>query len=112
MKTVRASCPDCGDVETNTAKLRIVTCAQGDEEFHNYRFRCPVCQSIVLKEIEGDRILDILLEENVEREYLMPPKLDYGYGEAISHDDVIDFAENASNDEEFDKAMQEFLSES
>ena len=114
MKTVRASCPDCGDIDTNTNELRIVTYTNlhlGENDISEYHFRCPVCKEMIVKQIENERVLDTLLRENVDRDYVSQPKIDLGYGEPVNHDEVIDFHKMTSNDEEFDKAMQEFLTD-
>jgi len=55
--TIRANCPECGDVQSNNKELVIRVCA--DDERGSYFFRCPDCGAAVAKEASR-RIVDLL----------------------------------------------------
>ena len=47
MATIRASCPDCGDVELTTADMTVRVCSE--DQRGTYAFRCPACTMAVTK---------------------------------------------------------------
>src|SRR5690606_30803672 len=62
MATIRASCPDCGDVELTIADVTVRVCA--DDDRGAYVFTCPSCRMAVHKDAEP-RIVDLLVSSGV-----------------------------------------------
>lgn len=93
MATVRASCPDCGDVEFTT-KDTYVSISEPDGS-GIYAFRCPGCRVTIIKSAET-RTVDLLLSYGAEhrnREAMikaLPTGHDPGVG-PITDDEQIDF---------------------
>ena len=91
MATIRASCPDCGDVEFTTRDVQVRVSAPDGSG--TYAFCCPGCAVTVVKAAET-RTIDLLLASGVvmsagdapaevdERPYFEDP---------ITHDDLLDF---------------------
>jgi hypothetical protein len=99
MAKIRASCDACGDVELGTADVRVQICT-GDRDA-TYAFRCPLCEVLVVKPA-ADRTIDLLVAAGVESAtWSLPAELDEprGSGEAISHDDLLDFHEFLADDD-------------
>ena len=90
MATIRASCPDCGDVELTTQDMTVRVCA--DDNKGSYSFRCPACRMAVVKEAE-QRIVDLLVASGVHLDvWNLPAELSEAkHGEPITHDDLLDF---------------------
>jgi predicted RNA-binding Zn-ribbon protein involved in translation (DUF1610 family) len=91
MATIRASCPDCGDVEFTTRDVQVRVSAPDGSG--TYAFCCPGCTVTVVKAAET-RTIDLLLASGVglaagepsveidERPHFESP---------ITHDDLLDF---------------------
>ena len=91
MATIRASCPDCGDVGFTTRDVQVRVSAPGGSG--TYAFSCPGCAVTVVKAAET-RTIDLLLArggavvpgdapaEIDERPYFEDP---------ITHDDLLGF---------------------
>jgi len=62
MATIRASCPDCGDVELTTVDVHVRIC--DDNNQGTYAFRCPHCSMMVVKPAES-RTIDLLVASGV-----------------------------------------------
>lgn len=92
MATIRASCPDCGDVELTTRDVTVRVCAADDRG--SYVFRCPTCRMAVTKAAEP-RIVDLLVSSGVPLEvWRLPAELsEQRVGEPIDHDDLLEFHE-------------------
>ncbi len=90
MATIRASCPDCGDVEFTTADVEVRISAPDGSG--TYSFRCPGCVVTVVKSAEP-RTIDLLLASGVEQATAaLPAELEeHGGGDPITHDDLLDF---------------------
>ena len=57
MTTVRAQCPECGDVRLQIHDLTVVVGDDADVP-SSYRFRCPSCDQVVSREATI-RIVDL-----------------------------------------------------
>ncbi len=91
MATIRASCPDCGDVELTTADVSVRVCTADNQG--TYLFRCPVCTMSVVKPAEP-RTVDLLVASGVAYSTWSPPlelREPKNDGEPFSHDDLLDF---------------------
>lgn len=92
MATIRASCPDCGDVELTTRDMTVRVCA--DDNRGSYAFRCPECRMAVTKAAE-QRIVDLLVSSGVALEvWKLPAELnEQRVGAPLTHDDLLEFHE-------------------
>lgn len=90
MATIRASCPDCGDVELTTKDVIVRVCL--DDDRGEYRFSCPVCAMVVVKPAEH-RTIDLLVASGVQMDtWTLPAELfESRTGSRIDHDDILDF---------------------
>ena len=108
MATIRASCPDCGDVEFTTHDVQVRVSAPDGSG--TYAFSCPGCAVTVVKAAET-RTIDLLLASGVimaagevsceidERPYFEDP---------ITHDDLLDFHDMLHRDDSwFDSLAQD-----
>lgn len=106
MATIRASCPDCGDVELTTADVHVRIC--DDNNQGSYSFRCPHCRMTVAKSAEP-RTIDLLVASGVGfTTWRLPAELfEPRMGEAISHDDLLDFHDLLQDDSQLSAALAE-----
>ena len=97
MATIRASCPDCGDVELTTVDISVRVCATDDRG--SYVFRCPGCRMAVTKAAEA-RIVDLLVSSGVRVDvWHLPAELDeVRTGPLFDHDDLLAFHELLGGD--------------
>jgi predicted RNA-binding Zn-ribbon protein involved in translation (DUF1610 family) len=87
---VKATCPDCGDVELALADLLLRVCM--DDGTGAYSFTCPDCDLRVSKLAEPV-VVEVLLASDVAFEaWCLPAELhERPGGPRISHDDVLEF---------------------
>lgn len=90
MAIVKATCPDCGDVELGIDDVQIQVCSP--TAVTTYSFQCPACRLITSKDA-GERVFGALTAAgatvvmwNLPAE-LWEPKV----GPVISHDDLLAF---------------------
>lgn len=97
MATIRASCPECGDVELTTRDVRVLLCSTTNEG--SYAFRCPVCRLAVSKPADP-RVMDVLVSSGVRLSvWHMPAELDEAKaGDPIGYDDLLSFHELLQTD--------------
>jgi predicted RNA-binding Zn-ribbon protein involved in translation (DUF1610 family) len=98
MATIRASCPDCGDVELTTADMTVRVCSEDQQG--TYAFRCPTCSMAVTKAAEP-RIVDLLVSSGVELQvWSLPLELREArpLGPPFCHDDLLAFHELLQED--------------
>ena len=90
MATVRASCPDCGDVEMSIRQVRVEVCRT--TEVSTYSFQCPSCRVRVCKPA-APHVVDTLVAAGVRPvTWELPAELaEAKVGPPISHDDVLAF---------------------
>lgn len=102
MATIRASCPDCGDVELTTRDVRVLLCSTTNEG--SYAFRCPTCLLAVSKPAEP-RVVDVLVSSGVRLSvWHLPAELDeVKSGPPINYDDMLAFHEELQSDGWLDK---------
>ena len=91
MSTIKASCPCCGDVELTPAQVRLVVCTVPDWSY--YSFTCTECRQEVRKPAGSD-VVSLLQSGGVPAESWTVPAeaLEEHHGEAVTYDDVLDFA--------------------
>lgn len=109
MATIRASCPDCGDVELTTVDVHVRIC--DDNNQGTYGFRCPHCSAMVVKPAEN-RTIDLLVASGVTfTTWRLPAELhEVHIGEPISHDDLLDFHDFVQDDLRLSEALSDLTS--
>lgn len=106
MATIRASCPDCGDVEFTTADVTVRVSAEDGSG--TYAFRCPGCRVKVIKSAEP-RTIDLLLASGVDKEdgpVIAESAMPSGHqsdADPVTHDDLLDFHDLLETDDWFDR---------
>lgn len=58
MATVRATCPDCGDIEIASSDVKVRVCV--NDNAGSYAFRCPECAMATAKPAES-RVIQLLV---------------------------------------------------
>jgi len=88
--SIRAQCPDCGDVQLTAEDLVVRVCA--DDETGSYTFQCPACERPVAKSA-SERIVELLVSSGVQMQvWRRPLELsEPRSGPAICFDDLLDF---------------------
>lgn len=102
MAIIRASCPDCGDVELTSRDVIVRVNSVTNEG--TYAFQCPECLLAVSKAAEP-RIIDLLVSSGVELFVWSPPaELDEVHeGPAISYNDLLTFHYTLQSEGWFDQ---------
>ena len=102
MATIRASCPDCGDVELTTGDVAVRICTANNQG--SYSFRCPGCRLAVAKDAPT-RVVDLLVSSGVRMTmWELPGELhEPRSGRPISHDDLLDFHALLAGDDWFER---------
>lgn len=90
MTSIRAQCPDCGDVQLTAEDLVVRVCA--DDESGSYAFHCPDCERPVSK-VASERIVELLVSSGVQMQvWRRPLELSEPHiGPPICFDDLLDF---------------------
>lgn len=99
MATIRASCPDCGDVEFTSEDVQVRL--SGNDGSGTYAFHCPSCRVTVVKAAEA-RTIDLLVASGVAT--VSEPALGDveqrpREGEPLTHDDILRFHELLHRDD-------------
>ncbi len=90
MPTVRASCPDCGDVEFTTRDIKVSVSAPDGSG--TYAFACPGCACTVVKAAEK-RTIDLLLASGVMLVCNTPLEFhEPRFSRPLTHADIVSFA--------------------
>jgi hypothetical protein len=87
---VRATCPECGDVELTVHDVQVQLCVT--TALSTYSFLCPTCSLIVNKEA-NDAVVESLTSAGSRLvAWTMPAELDEPKsGPRINHDDLLEF---------------------
>ena len=100
MTTIKATCPDCGEVDltADDILLRIAT----GEGSNTYGFSCPSCSEFVEKPAD-ERVIRLLLSGGVMPMLVHVPAeaLEARSGPPINHDDLLEFHELRQRDDWF-----------
>jgi predicted RNA-binding Zn-ribbon protein involved in translation (DUF1610 family) len=90
MTTVRAQCPQCGDVRLHIDDLTVVV-TDGGETPSRSRFRCPICDDLVVRDATK-RIVELLLGAGAgEEHWHWPAELAEPHsGPPLTPDDLLD----------------------
>jgi uncharacterized Zn finger protein len=99
MATIRASCPDCGDVEFTSEDVQVRV--SGDDGSGTYAFHCPSCRVTVVKAAEA-RTIDLLVASGVTA-VMEPTMADIeerpDEADPLTHDDLLRFHELLHQDD-------------
>jgi hypothetical protein len=71
MTTVRCTCPTCGDVQTTISNITLLLFEGRKDVDGEYRFRCPECNTIVLKPAPIN-IINLLYQSGAPTEVVEP----------------------------------------
>lgn len=91
--TIKATCDTCGDVKLSAYAVVARVCLDNQEG--SYRFTCPVCKKIVVKDASST-IINLLATNGVKKEeWKLPSELwePHPGGPTITLDDVLAFHE-------------------
>jgi predicted RNA-binding Zn-ribbon protein involved in translation (DUF1610 family) len=108
---IRASCPECGEVDLQPSDVTLHVVRYGDADVaagSSYRFACPDCEELVTKPAD-ERIAQLLTTGGVEIEVAgsmtdTPPHPEFPPdGPAITPDDLIDFHQLLETDGWFEE---------
>ena len=104
MTTIRAQCPDCGDVQLKIDELTVRVCDDHDDGA--YRFRCPACRRTVSRAASA-RIVGLLLSAGAPREvWQWPAELaERPDGPPLTHDDLLDLHVLLQHDAWFEQVV-------
>jgi hypothetical protein len=124
MTRIRATCPDCGeiDLQPSEIELRIVRGDDGEVgDGSNYRFACPTCTVLVTKPAD-ERIARLLatggVEISIERDAIALATVERtaevkarhpeapAAGPAVSYDDLLDLHLALQGDAWFDELVR------
>lgn len=91
MTSIKASCPECGDVRLTAMQVRLVVCTVRDWSY--YAFTCVGC-AVEVRKPAGDEVVRLLRSGGVLVETWTVPAeaLEDREGPAIAWDDLLDFA--------------------
>jgi hypothetical protein len=91
MTIIKATCPNCGDVELSRDEVRLVVHPLAERSF--YGFTCTLCGDAIRKPA-GDEVVRLLTMGGVVAERIIVPAeaLERHTGPAVTADDVLDFA--------------------
>ena len=91
MTTIKASCPECGEVELTSDDVTLMVCNHATRSY--YRFECPTCTCDVRKPAD-DHVVTLLMSGGVEAIVwdLPAEAVEPKDGPVLSYDDLLDFA--------------------
>ncbi|MCA1823528.1 MAG: hypothetical protein ABR520_02585 [Mycobacteriales bacterium] len=91
MTTIKASCPECGEVELTSDDVTLMVCNHAPRSY--YRFDCPACEGEVRKPAD-DHVVSLLMSGGVQAVVWELPAevLESHDGPALTYDDLLDFA--------------------
>lgn len=104
MAVIRATCNDCGDIELAPREVQVRVCL--DDQRASYSFRCPTCLHPVARQVES-RLVELLASSGspVSLWHLPAELEEVHWGPAISHDDLLDFHELLTHDENWFESL-------
>ncbi|HET7483696.1 MAG TPA: hypothetical protein VFK89_12645 [Actinomycetota bacterium] len=102
MTTIKATCPDCGEVDLSAEDILLRI--GGNATANTYGFSCPTCSEFVEKAAD-ERIVRLLLSGGVMPVVMQVPAeaLEIHVGPPISHDDLLSFHETLQSDDWFEE---------
>ena len=101
MTTIKATCPDCGEVDLTADDILLRIGAVQD--VNTYGFACPRCSEFVEKRAD-ERVIRLLLSGGVMPMLVHVPAeaLETHSGPVINHNDILAFHELLQHDDWFE----------
>ena len=98
MTTIKARCPECGDVDLTPKDVRLLVCSESSRS--RYEFACTKCGDIVNKPAD-DHIISLLISGGIVPEVFVLPAeaLEVHTGPPLTYDDLLDFCLKLGNPE-------------
>ncbi len=105
LTTIRANCPNCGDVQLTSGDLTVRVCS--DTEKGSYSFACPDCERAVAKDA-SQRIIDLLVSSGVRMQvWRLPAEVhEDRSGPSLTPDDLLDFHLRLQEDGWFERLAE------
>ncbi|MDP8987787.1 MAG: hypothetical protein M3N25_02260 [Actinomycetota bacterium] len=105
MATVRASCPDCGEVELGIDQVQARLCV--DDGAGSYAFRCPGCRVAAAKPA-GARVVHLLVTWGAPLTmWRLPEELSESrHGPPLTHDDLLSFHQELADDRPLPRSIR------
>ena len=102
MTTIKATCPDCGEVDLTADDILLRIGAT--KSVNTYGFSCPTCGEFIQKAAD-DRVVRLLLSGGVVPVPVHVPAeaLEVHDGPTITHDDLLDFHHLLQDDAWFEE---------
>lgn len=91
MTTIKASCPECGEVRLTPPDVQLMVC-ENRAALSYYEFRCPTCSDEVRKHAD-DHVVSLLVSGSVAAHTFRIPieALEPHEGPELTYDDLLDF---------------------
>ena len=104
MTTIKATCPDCGEVDLTADDILLRIGAHAS--VNTYGFSCPKCQDFVEKHAD-ERVIRLLLSGGVMPTLVHVPAevLEPRQGPPINYDDILSFHEILKAEDWFDQLL-------
>lgn len=102
MTTIKATCPNCGEVTLTPDEVELWIDRSAREDSF-YAFTCPTCLCVVRKPAD-DRVIRLLTTGGVEVRHVappVPPRPPRFSAPQFTHDDLLDFHTMLAADEWF-----------
>lgn len=105
MTTIRATCPQCGEVELTPDDIQLRVCTHAPASY--YVFDCPLCTHEVRKTAD-DRVVQLLISGGVSATvWELPEELqEERAGPPFTFDDLLDFHVLLQSDDWFDGLLR------
>lgn len=102
MTTIKATCPECGEVDLTAEDILLRIGAASS--INSYGFTCPTC-SVFVEKPADDRVVRLLLSGGVVPVPVHVPAeaLELHSGPPINHDDLLAFHEILLRDDWFEQ---------
>jgi predicted RNA-binding Zn-ribbon protein involved in translation (DUF1610 family) len=96
--TIKASCPECGEVELTSSDITLRVASHAPLSY--YQFTCPSCDEAVRKPAD-DHIISLLMSGGVRAEVWEVPAeaLEPKAGPELTYDDLLDFVISLNRDD-------------
>lgn len=110
MTTIKATCPDCGEVDLTAQDILLRIGAVQDS--NTYGFSCPTCTCFIEKPAD-ERVVRLLLSGGVMPVLVHVPAeaLETHSGPPIKHDDLLEFHELIAGDAWYEDLTRQMSSD-
>lgn len=104
MTTIKATCPDCGEVDLTADDILLRIGARAS--VNTYGFSCPRCSEFVEKHAD-ERVIRLLLSGGVMPTLVHVPAeiLETRMGPPINYDDLLNFHEKLQAEDWFEQLL-------